>query len=207
MGPTIYPQDTGDISATLAAGPMIPTSATSSWPLRFFFSSLSGHLCRNTVALTRLLLIITLAFFILCSPAFSQSDIRPETGTYIKDMAREGYGVLIIHNNWTMDTVAAITDMDILPLVAVYIRSGESLTISGIEDGKYGLYFTVGSLWNQDEGKFRSVLGYYRYGTPLNFETSETQDEIEYSLFELDLYQARASNFVPDRFDFPDLSS
>jgi hypothetical protein len=148
-----------------------------------------------------------LALIILCSPAYSQSVIRPETGTYIKDIDRDGYGVLIIHNNWTMDTVAAIADEDVQPLIAVYIRSGDSLQISGIEDGEYGLYFTVGNLWNQDEGKFKSVLGYYRYGSQLDFETSETEDEIEYSLYELDLYQARASNFVPDRFDFPDLSS
>jgi len=142
---------------------------------------------------------------ILCSAASCQSATRPETGTYIRDIDRDGYGVLIIHNNWTMDTVAVVADERVEPLIAVYIRSGDSLQISEIEDGEYGLYFTVGNLWNEEEGKFRSVLGYYRYGSPLIFQTSEMEEEIEYSLYELDLYQARASNFVPDHFDFPSL--
>jgi hypothetical protein len=170
-----------------------------------FFSSLS-HLRPETVSLARPLLAITLVFFLLCSAAFSQPGFRPETGTSIKELERDGYGVLIIHNNWTMDTVAVIADKDVKPLIAVYIRSKDSLEIAGIEDGSYGLYFTVGNLWDEKEGKFKSVLGYYRYGSSLDFQTAETDEDIEYSIFELDLYQARASNFVPDRFTFPDLS-
>lgn len=142
-----------------------------------------------------------------CLPAFSQTSARPETGSYIKDMDRSGYGVLIVHNNWTMDTVAVLTDKKVKPLVAVYLRSKDTLRITGIKDGMYGLYFTVGSLWDVKEGKFKSVLGYYRYNQPLQFETDDVGDEIEYSVFELDLYEARASNFLPDQFQFPDLRS
>ncbi len=142
-----------------------------------------------------------------CLPASSQASARPETGSYIKDMDRSGYGVLIVHNNWTMDTVAVLTDKKVKPLVAVYLRSKDTLRITGIEDGMYGLYFTVGSLWDANDGKFRSVLGYYRYNQPLQFETDDVGDEIEYSVFELDLYEARASNFLPDQFQFPDLRS
>lgn len=143
----------------------------------------------------------------LCSPACSQASDRPETGIYIKDMDRSGYGVLIVHNNWTMDTVAVLTDKKVKPLLAVYLRSKDTLKITGIGDGDYGLYFTVGSLWDAKEGKFRSVLGYYRYNQPLQFETDDVGDEIERSVFELDLYEAKASNFLPDQFQFPDLRS
>lgn len=148
-----------------------------------------------------------IASLVLCSIAQSQSITRPETGTFIRDADRSGYGLLTIHNNWTMDTVAVLTDEDAKPLVAVYLRSKETLNITGIEDGSFGLYFTVGNLWDSKVGKFRSVLGYYRYNAPLVFETNDVGDSIEYSVFELDLYEAGASNFLPDIFQFPDLSS
>jgi hypothetical protein len=154
-----------------------------------------------------LLIVIMVAALLLCSAIQAQPAARPETGTYIRDTDRSGYGLLTIHNNWTMDTVAVLTDEDAKPLVAVYLRSKETLNITGIKDGSYGLYFTVGNLWDAKAGKFKSVLGYYRYNAPLVFETKDTGDAIEYSVFELDLYEAGASNFLPDVFQFPDLSS
>jgi hypothetical protein len=144
---------------------------------------------------------------VICSSVLSQPSARPDTGTYIRDVDRSGYGVLIVHNNWTMDTVAVLTDRNVKPLVAVYLRSRETLKVTGIEDGTYGLYFTVGSLWDGKVGRFKSVLGFYRYNLPLKFETDDKGDEIEYSVFELDLYQAGSSNFLPDQFQFPDLRS
>src|SRR5512136_2303497 len=81
---------------------------TNSRQLRF--SSSWNHLLAETVALARPLMFVTLALFILCSSACSQLPIRPETGTIIKDVTRSGYGILMIHNNWKMDTVAVLAD-------------------------------------------------------------------------------------------------
>ena len=151
------------------------------------------------------MLCIAFVLLLLCSTAISQPTFRPETGTLIKDVTRNGYGELIIHNNWTMDTVAVLTDKKVTPLLAVYIRSKDSYNITKIEDGSYSLYFTVGNQWDAQAKKFRSVLGYYRYNPPLVFQTTETEKDIEYSIFELDLYEAGTSNFMPEHFDFPDL--
>ena len=164
-----------------------------------------GHPLQETVAWANLVLSITLVLFLLCSPAYSQIPVRPETGDLIKDVVRNGYGQLIIHNNWTMDTVAVLTDKDVKPLIAVYIRSKDSYEIEKIEDGSYGLYFTVGNLWDEKNRRFKSVLGYYHYNPTLDFQTNETDTDIEYSVYELDLYEAGASNFIPDYFEFPDL--
>ena len=139
------------------------------------------------------------------SNAFAQVPTRPETGTYIKDIDRNGFGTLVIHNNWRMDTVAVLADQNVKPLIAVFIRAKESLNITGIEDSSYNLYFTVGNYWDSENRKFDSVFGYYRYSSPLIFETSEIGDEFEYSIYELDLYEASGSNFFPDYFQFPDL--
>jgi hypothetical protein len=153
--------------------------------------------------MARPMLAIACAIFILCSLSASQTSDRPETGTTIRDMNRNGEGLLTIHNNWTMDTVAVLTNKWTKPLLVVYLRSKDSLDIEGIRDGEYNLYFTIGDQWNGTAGKFDKVYGYYRYSTPLKFETSDT----EYSVYELDLYKADASNFMPDHFQFPDIRS
>jgi len=145
--------------------------------------------------------------FILCLSSQAQLASRPETGTYIRDMHRDGYGLLVIYNNWTMDTVAVLTDKKVKPKLAVYLRAKDALEVSGIEDGEYGLYFTIGDGWNAGEGKFDKVYGYYRYNTPMLFETKDVGEEIEYTILELDLYKADATNFMPDQFQFPDISS
>ncbi len=205
MQPTCDPLNIVDIFAMQVVRLFCRPSLTNLLPSRS--SSSLIHLWPETVTLPRLLLAISLAFLILSSAALSIPAARPETGHIIRDVDRNGYGQLIVHNGWTMDTVAVLTDKDTKPLIAVYLRSKDTLNITNIEDGTYGLYFTIGNLWDPEEGKFASVYGYYRYNTPLVFETEETEDDIEYSVFELDLYEAVASNFVPDHFDFPDLSS
>jgi hypothetical protein len=104
-----------------------------------------------------------------------------------------------------MDTVAVLTDDNVKPLLAVYIRSKESFKIEKINDGSYRLYFTVGNQWDTEGKKFSSLMGYFRYHPSLVFQTNENSSSIDYSIFELDLYEAESSNFVPEIFEFPDL--
>jgi len=148
-----------------------------------------------------------LAVLLLCTLCICQSAERPETGTYIRDTTRNGYGLLVVYNNWTMDTVAVLTDRWDKPKVAVYLRAKDALEIEGIRDGQYSLYFTIGDGWNSSAGKFNHVYGYYHYNDPMIFETDDVGDEIEYTILELDLYEADATNFMPGRFQFPDISS
>ena len=144
--------------------------------------------CERGAPLGRALLYAALAVLILCSLSASQSAERPETGTYIKDSTRNGYGLLVVYNNWTMDTVAVLTDRWDKPKVAVYLRAKDALEIEGIKDGQYSLYFTIGDGWNSSAGKFNQVYGYYHYNDPMIFETDDT-------------------NFMPGQFQFPDISS
>ncbi len=153
----------------------------------------------------RLLSIAILVSLLFISQCSAQSVDRPETGTYIKDMNRNGYGLLVIYNNWTMDAVAIITDKKVKPKLAVYLRAKDALEIDGIKDGEYNLYFTIGDNWNFSAGKFDTVYGYYRE-RPMTFETKDVGDEIEYTILELDLYEAKATNYMPGQFEFPDIS-
>jgi hypothetical protein len=106
-----------------------------------------------------------------------------------------------------MDTVAVLTDRWDKPKVAVYLRARDALEIDGLKDGEYGLYFTIGEGWNYSAGKFNEVYGYYHYNDPMIFETNDAGEEIEYTILELDLYQADATNFMPGQFRFPDIST
>jgi len=169
--------------------------------------SLRDRLHARRAFLTRPLLSAALVILILCSLSVSQSAERPETGTYIRDTTRNGYGLLVVYNNWTMDTVAVLTDRWDKPKVAVYLRAKDALEIDGIKDGEYRLYFTIGEGWNSSAGKFNEVYGYYHYNDPMVFETNDVGDEIEYTILELDLYEADATNFMPGRFQFPDIRS
>jgi len=166
------------------------------------FSSSWSHLLQETVALRRLALVITLVIILSCSTAFSVPAERPETGAIIRDMIRDGDGLLIINNNWTMDTVAVLTDKRGKPKLAVYLRTKESLEIDGIRDGEYTPYFTIGNGWNAAAGDFDTVYNYCRF-PPMVFETDDTNSTIQ----ELNLYEAIATNFVPGQFQFPDISS
>jgi hypothetical protein len=40
----------------------------------------------------------------------------------------------------------------------------------------------------------------------MTFETKDVGDEIEYTILELDLYEAKATNYMPGQFEFPDIS-
>jgi hypothetical protein len=145
-------------------------------------------------------LIIVLLVGVFIAPA--QSAARPETGTIIRDTIRSGDGLLVIYNNWTMDTVAVLTDRWDKPKVAVYLRAKDALEVDGIKDGEYSLYFTIGNGWNSSAGDFETVYNHILF-PPMVFETDET----DYTIQEVELQEADATNFVPGRFTFPDISS
>ena len=128
----------------------------------------------------------------------AQAADRPETGMVIRDVIRDGDGVLTINNNWTMDTVAIIADKRNNPKIAVYLRAKDSIDIEGIRDGEYVPYFTIGEGWDTAEKEFDRVYGHLRY-PPMVFETNET----DYTIQEIDLYEADATNFMPGQFEFP----
>lgn len=132
---------------------------------------------------------------------------RPETGTYIKDINRNGYGQLTMHNDECQDAIVVVADLDVHPLIAVYVRAGEPFTVTGIKDGKYVIYSTAGKDWNSKKGTFADPRGYYKFGEPIEVKTTDLGDDVESSAFEIILWEVSLgqSNFVLDFFEFPDL--
>jgi len=188
-----------DIFSKPVVGRLDRSSWTNLVPSRFL-SSLH-HIWPEKVTPARPLLAISL-LFILCLSAQAQPADRPDTGTIIRDMNRNGDGLLVIYNNWTMDTVAVLTDRWDKPRVAVYLRAKDALEVDGIRDGEYSLYFTIGDGWNSSAGDFETVYNHVLF-PPMVFETDDT----DYTIQEVELQEADATNFVPGRFQFPDISS
>jgi hypothetical protein len=153
---------------------------------------------------TKWAVVLFLLALIISAQAF---DDRPVTGSVIKDTAMSGLGIVTVHNQGKMDAVAALTSLTLAPLIAVYVRQGESCNISGIDDGSYGLYFTMGEEWDNRTGSFDSTRGLYHFSNPLVFETKDFAFEVEYSVFDVNLYEVPEgkSNIIPATFDFPDL--
>ncbi len=135
---------------------------------------------------------------------------RLATGTFIKDSPRGGHGELTIRNELSgRDAVAVLTPAGSdSPLIAVYIRAGDSFTVQGIEDGAYELYFTLGEDWDDQPMRFTRKARLERFKDLLSFQTIPVTGGIQYTSIEVTLYAVPGgtaeTETVPEE-GFPDL--
>jgi hypothetical protein len=122
-----------------------------------------------------IVLVCTLIVLMLIPISVLAEGARPFTGAYLKDTIRSGNGGLtIINGNPQIDAVAVLVmnTADKLHMLAIYIRSKESYTYSGVADGSYNMYFETGNNWNSSSDKFTDKGGFYRLNRSLPFETT-----------------------------------
>lgn len=160
--------------------------------------------------------VVWIALILLSLSAFAfglDFEYRPDTGTFVKDTLRTGEGELtIINDNPMSDAVAVLNTTEERSLMAVYIRSKTSFTISGIEDGSYVVYFELGNTWNMSSNRFADVDGFYRLDSSLQFRTIERSEGIEHSVWTIALKAAapdanKAGRTISvDEGEFPDLN-
>ena len=85
--------------------------------------------------------LFVIAAMILCSASVLAQELRPETGTVIKESKMDGRGELDIINKGTDDAVAVlVVNKTGIVDAAVYTRAGDIFNLIGIEDGSYDLY-------------------------------------------------------------------
>jgi hypothetical protein len=130
---------------------------------------------------------------------------RPATGTWVQGAGGgSGLGKLTIDNGRDVDAVAVLASLAGTPLRAVYVRAGESFTLTSIGDGSYQLYFTVGEDWDLASGRFTRQPRYVRFEKNLDFQTSGlTYTAIKVTLHPVPAGTARTQTVSPD--DFPRL--
>ena len=97
--------------------------------------------------------------------------LRPLTGVLKSNQSGHGYGELTIENGTTRDAVVILT-LGGDPVMAVYIRSGDSFMMKDIRDGTYFLYFSTGDEWNGEA--FTTTPSHKKFEDTFEFTTGPT---------------------------------
>lgn len=128
---------------------------------------------------------------------------RPMTGMLQSGQQSDGRGELTVENGTERDGIVILTT-DTAPQLSAYIRSRDSLTIRGITDGLYQIYFSTGSEWNGRE--FTVNASYRKFRDMLRFETRVSGDTITYTTWRITLHPVAGGTAVTDnvsRENFP----
>ena len=150
-----------------------------------------------------------IAAMILCSASVLAQELRPETGTVIKESKMDGRGELDIINNVADDVVAVlVVNKTGIVDAAVYIRAGDIFNLIGIEDGSYDLYLKQGQSWNAGLQRFIANFSQSRMSDPITFETIKIPERIRHSVAQITIKERLEGNTVAVPVDdevFPDL--
>jgi hypothetical protein len=100
---------------------------------------------------------------------------RPANGAILKDAIAGGVGKVVIKNSYPQDCMVVMTAKASgkpAPLLKVYVRARQNVTISTIHDGVYYIYYARGGDWNHYNDDFLSGADHRRFPTPMTFRTS-----------------------------------
>jgi len=100
-------------------------------------------------------------------------SFRPLTGIILPNRQGGGLGELFIENGNEVDGVVALMLND-QPVMAAYIRAGESFRMTGIQDGTYYLYFSTGDQWDGEARKFSGNVSHQRFDQSFLFRNYST---------------------------------
>lgn len=109
--------------------------------------------------------------------ASAQQDRRLANGQFVRAGSRTGEGHMAINNNASHDGVVTLT-RNRNAAYSVYIRKGMQFTVTGIRDGNYETYFTVGTDWDSQARAFTRDRAFKRFDNPLQFTTTSRQTTI-----------------------------
>lgn len=141
--------------------------------------------------------------FPVSNPTSTPTRIR--TGKFLQDSApRNGQGMLTIYNGQELDAVAVLIPLSGTPISSVYIRSKDDFTITGIVDGIYNFYFTVGEDWDDSSARFVNSTQFFRFEDPLSFETTRTLSTT-FTVTLQPVFGGTAETAPVDAMEFPDL--
>lgn len=135
--------------------------------------------------------------------AIPLGTFRPITGVFLREAQSDGKGELTIENGTDQDGVVILT-VNNIPQLSAYVRSHDALTVSGITDGIYQIYFSTGSEWNGRE--FTVNASYRKFRDMLAFETRVSDDTITYTIWRITLHPVAGGTAATDnvgRDNFP----
>jgi len=133
----------------------------------------------------------------------------PPTGTNLIIGSRTGEGEMTVKNGLEWDAVIILSKDDASHenVKGVFIKANETYTISGIPDGKFILYDTLGKDWDNKAGQFTITEERSRFEDTFSFETNWNKGQ--YTTWQVTLYPVRggsAQTTGVDEADFPKLN-
>ncbi len=127
-----------------------------------------------------------------------EAAYRPANGTILVDYRTyEGTGFIKITNPLAADMVVILTNMSRMPVLAVYVRSGEQFILEGLPESTYELFLDAGNGWLGDQLVFEEPLGRYQVVDLFNI----TAVSIEFEL----MISTESSEAKPVDEEFPSL--
>jgi hypothetical protein len=99
---------------------------------------------------------------------------RPSNGYILRRQIAGGRGRLTIRNGYPCDAMVMLTPSGSAPtpVLGVYVREGDNVTVDNIPDGSYVLWQCAGMDWNAFTRDFLSTLERKRQNDTLDFTTT-----------------------------------
>ncbi len=97
--------------------------------------------------------------------------VRLETGTFLVRELSGGKAKLKIENERDLDAVVVLSSLEepTIPLLAFYVRAGDSYRAGGIRGGIYVIQYALGRDWIEDSQKFLTEATYQRFSDEFRF--------------------------------------
>lgn len=97
--------------------------------------------------------------------------VRLETGTFLVQEMSSGDAKLKIENERDLDAVVVLSSLEepTIPLLAFYVRAGDSYRAGGIRGGTYVIHVALGRDWIEDSQKFFTEATYQRFSDEFRF--------------------------------------
>jgi len=95
---------------------------------------------------------------------------RPANGTVVTRRGAAGPGELTVDNGSDEDALVSLS-RGARAAYAIYVRSGESARLAGVDDGDYRIFVTRGGGWDDASHRFTTSPDYRRFRDSAVFTT------------------------------------
>lgn len=101
--------------------------------------------------------------------------VRLASGAVIKNSMGGGINKLVLDNRYPEDCMVCLTasKSSSKPLLSVYVRRLDKTTVSGLRDGEYWVFASVGEDWNRYTDDFLTSLTRERFAKPMPLTTKK----------------------------------
>ncbi|WP_433256224.1 hypothetical protein ACQPYK_16785 [Streptosporangium sp. CA-135522] len=137
--------------------------------------------------------------------AAGQKTRRLSNGKFIHSEGRPGRAYLELKNGNGQDAVVVLMRGK-KKAITVYVRKKSKFRVQGVRDGKYKVYYTLGTDWDSKARSFTRSCTFEQFGKSVRFRTVHTATQIRWTDWTITLNAVRGGTVRPKRVkpgDFP----